>query len=977
MRSLFIWSFVLTIVLLGQQCKTFASTNNVSKVITPIPDDEITSETSGSEVELGMPTGLTITPYGNLILKLQWTPGTITGTTSDKVRYLIYRSESYDGQYERIGYTSFGDSTYLDGGGTGSLIEGTTYYYKVQAYAPNENVSSNIYYFEPVSCVATAMDIADNEFYNENDMVTYLRNGLINRDSEIVLYLWVANYTSGYHKTLYEKAVAENENLNSSSSAGDYFKYHILNYDADLTDIRLERNGLKQYKLTYWPEYYTTHSEETAVDQTLQTLIQSELKLSNTASDYEKAKAVYDYLSSHSTYDLSLRNGKSRCSAYDALINHHAVCQGFANASYKMLRELGVMNRIVIGEVYYNNEWRIHAWNYVLIDGKWYNFDATTEDHFFEDYGWISYKWFLKTDEDLGSDFRRDSTEYGSSFAQSHPMGQNSILVPIDETLSLSANNISSTTISLEWNKLNRATGYVLYRSTSPNGTYTKIKDIPGRSTADKDITNGIVYYYKVRAYEKTNGGNNYSAFSEIIPAITLETPILSSTSFTNIPDGLQITWKTTAGATSYDLYRLKDGDSTYTKIASNITTTSYIDKTVAPSTSYYYILQGCYNKNGINTTSSNSNAKKVTTNEKMNTPTITPSSGVTIKLSWNKLSGITAYDIYRSNSENGTYTYLKTTTGLSTSDTGLTAGNRYYYRITGYKTVNGTKYYTLYSDAKAAVTLATPTISTIELSDEGVLLNWSKASGADRYNIYRSENQQGNYQYITSIVGGTLSYTDSSIEEGKKYYYQVRPYKKIDGIVYYGGYSTYKSIYILGTPSVTISPSSGITMRLSWTSVSGTSAYEIYRSTDEDGIYTYIKTTTGTSTSDTNLNAGTRYYYKVRAYQNSSEGKIYSKYCTVVAVALATPQFKSASITDNGIDLSWSKASGADRYNIYRSTSENGTYEYITSILGGNLSYTDPDADQTCTYYYRVRAYKRVDGIVYYGGYSDPIKVN
>ncbi|MBO4928032.1 MAG: hypothetical protein J5379_07270, partial [Clostridiales bacterium] len=64
------------------------------------------------------------------------------------------------------------------------------------------------------------------------------------------------------------------------------------------------------------------------------------------------------------------------------------------------------------------------------------------------------------------------------------------------------------------------------------------------------------------------------------------------------------------------------------------------------------------------------------------------------------------------------------------------------------------------------------------------------------------------------------------------------------------------------------------------------------------------------------------------------------------------------------------SKASGADRYNIYRSTSENGTYEYIQSVQKVE-SFTDTTAEDGVTYYYKVRAYKKLDGIVYYGGYS------
>lgn len=67
------------------------------------------------------------------------------------------------------------------------------------------------------------------------------------------------------------------------------------------------------------------------------------------------------------------------------------------------------------------------------------------------------------------------------------------------------------------------------------------------------------------------------------------------------------------------------------------------------------------------------------------------------------------------------------------------------------------------------------------------------------------------------------------------------------------------------------------------------------------------------------------------------------------------------------GTKITWSKASGADRYNIYRSTSLNGSYEYLASVQHVE-NYIDTNADSNQEYYYKVRAYKKYDGIVYYG---------
>ncbi|MBO4928466.1 MAG: hypothetical protein J5379_09500 [Clostridiales bacterium] len=928
-------------------------------------------------VSLGIPQNVTVSRYGYLLLQLDWQPGSVSGIDTDKVSYLIYRSETTDdNDFVNIGYTKPGVTTFIDGGQNGSLVAGKEYFYKVQAYDSSSGATSNKYNTQPVSGIAEAIESPWTEFYNDADAIAFLKNALLNRNTHIEFYVWLKTLPSGYYEGLKKAAVEEKESLTDNSSSGDYFKFHSIRNTGSLDDMRAQRNGLTLYRLTYNPTYYTTSSEEQAVNVAVRQIIANDLNCTMNSSDYDKAKAVYEFLASLGEYDTSLRGSSSRVTAYDCLVLNKSVCQGYANAAYKMLRELGVMNRIVSGEVYYEGQWRVHAWNYVLIDGEWYNFDATSEDHFYESYGWISYKWFLKTDADCG-DFHIVEEKNDDNFVQNHPGATTSKIVPITDSLTLTATNISSTTIKINWNKLDRATGYALYRSTSPNGTFTKIADIAGRETADKNITNGTVYYYKVRAYEKCGSQNAYSSYSSVVPAITLTTPVLSSTSFEMLPQGVQVTLPEITGATGYNLFRKKAGDSSYTKIASNITNRVFVDKTAEPSTEYCYLAQARYDNDnlGLHVLSSNSNSKSVTTPARTPAITATPSSGVTIKLSWSQVSGATAYEIYRSSSENGNYTLVKTTTGLSSSDTNLTAGTRYYYRVAAYKTSNGAKkYLTFWSNAKATVTLATPTLNSVSSNAKGVVISWSKASGADCYNIYRATSANGTYSYVASVLSGTLTYTDTSAESGKTYYYRVRPYKKFSGVVYYGGYSSYKSINYLAQPKLSASPKSGVTMSLSWNAIPGASAYEIYRSSSLNGTYTLLKTTTGTSTSDTNLTAGTRYYYKIRAVKNTSSGKIYSNYCSAsAAVTLATPSAQGITRTANGTTITWSKASGADRYNVYRATSPDGPYEYVASVLGGQLSYTDTSTGTT-QYYYKVRPYKRVDGVVYYGGYSGKI---
>ncbi len=69
---------------------------------------------------------------------------------------------------------------------------------------------------------------------------------------------------------------------------------------------------------------------------------------------------------------------------------------------------------------------------------------------------------------------------------------------------------------NLKWNKSSGVTGYVVYYSTSKNGTYKKLATVKGTSYSTEKFDKADTYYFKVRAYTKTSDGNVYSAYSTV-----------------------------------------------------------------------------------------------------------------------------------------------------------------------------------------------------------------------------------------------------------------------------------------------------------------------------------------------------------------------------------------------------------------------------------------------------------------------------
>ena len=165
--------------------------------------------------------------------------------------------------------------------------------------------------------------------------------------------------------------------------------------------------------------------------------------------------------------------------------------------------------------------------------------------------------------------------------------------------------------------------------------------------------------------------------------------------------------------------------------------------------------------------------------------------------------------------------------------------------------------------------------------------------------------------------------------------------------------------------------------IKLTWNkTVNGANGYAVYRSTSKDGKYTLRKTITSKNTiefTDTGLDTNTTYYYKVRPYRMIEDKKEYGSYSEIVcAKPVLSKTTITVSSTSKKATIKWNKVLGASGYKVYSATSSNGTYSLKKTITSINtLSYTNTNLVSGKTYYYKVRAYRNVNGKVVYGPYS------
>ncbi len=144
-------------------------------------------------------------------------------------------------------------------------------------------------------------------------------------------------------------------------------------------------DGSYVYNMKIRPIYLLTKEQEKEFAREADRILAG-LHIEN-VSDYEKVRAIYNYICSNVTYDYANLEDDSytlKFTGYAAAINHTAVCAGIADLFYYLANSAGVEAHIRTNSN--------HAWNYVKLDGKYYYIDATWDLGLPES----EYQYFLK-----------------------------------------------------------------------------------------------------------------------------------------------------------------------------------------------------------------------------------------------------------------------------------------------------------------------------------------------------------------------------------------------------------------------------------------------------------------------------------------------------------------------------------------------------------------------------------------------------
>ena len=198
---------------------------------------------------------------------------------------------------------------------------------------------------------------------------------------------------------------------NGVPDEGDYLKYTMIGATSSLEGFHISGNKLYG-NLIFKNIIYSCDAAQEAELGTRISGALAGLELGG-KSPLQITHAINDYICEHVTYDYDHpSNNYRKYSAYAAMVDGKAVCQGYTALFYRMMLAAGLSCRIVSGI----GNGGAHSWNLVKMGTLWYYMDVTWNDS-----TGVRDRFFLKGSSNF-TDHQIDTKMYDAAFFAAHPV---------------------------------------------------------------------------------------------------------------------------------------------------------------------------------------------------------------------------------------------------------------------------------------------------------------------------------------------------------------------------------------------------------------------------------------------------------------------------------------------------------------------------------------------------------------------------
>lgn len=428
-----------------------------------------------------------------------------------------------------------------------------------------------------------------------------------------------------------------------------------------------------------------------------------------------------------------------------------------------------------------------------------------------------------------------------------------------------------------------------------------------------------------------------------------LETPVMTSAvaSLTSI----RLSWNAVPDATTYQL-ELKDPKlgtfSSLTQLAAN--TLTYLADGLTEKTTYTFRIRALGADTGSDWYQLNA-----TTPASPQTPVLqaTATFANVVSLSWQSVPTALGYVIERRLAAETAFTSLTTVAAdkLSYTDNLLSDNSLCVYRIKATGVYSDSPFATV--NVQTPAFLASPELVVNVIYNNALAISWKPVSNAITYQVAR-KMANGAYQSLGAFGSAVTAIKDTNLLIRTTYTYRIKavgdrtesPFVSLDAT----------------TPSLLVTPALALTVvynnviRVGWSAVSDAIRYQVDRKTANQDYQSVGTFEAGmVAFSDTTVQPGTTYTYRLKAFGRFSESPV-----TVAdgqtPAALAAPTLSLSVVYNNSLQLNWKAVPNATAYLVERIDS-GLRYQEVGTFKANVVTVNDTNLTPGAAYVYRIRA--------------------
>ena len=562
---------------------------------------------------------------------------------------------------------------------------------------------------------------------------------------------------------------------------------------------------------------------------------------------------------------------------------------------------------------------------------------------------------------------------YNSKYKYYYILGYKRFVVvdKLDKPTGFTASSVTSSEISLKWNKNTIAEGYVLEKK---DGT----KWIPIKSTANTSDTShkvsglkaGTAYSFRLKNYIE-GLSSEYATLNVNTKPYT--TTGMKCSSKTDVSANLQ--WDKNTSASGYELQKYDGSKWVTIKTFTSNENTSFNVTGLKASTAFKFRLRAYKNFGSAKEYSAftylNVNTRPyTTTGMKCSSKT-----DVSVNLQWDKNNSASGYELQKY--DGSKWETIKTFTSnenTSFNVTGLKASATFKFRLVAYKNFGSAKEYSAFTCLDVNTRPYTTTgMKCSSKTDVSVNLQWDKNTSASGYELQKYDGSKW-VAIKTFTSNENTSFDVTGLKASTIFKFRLVAYKNYGSAKEYSAFA-YLDVNTIPytTTGMKCSSKTDVSVNLQWDKNTSASGYELQK---YDGSkWVAIKTFTSnenTSFNVTGLKASTTFKFRLVAYKNYGSAKEYSAftYLDVNTIPYTTTGMKCSSKTNVSVNLQWNKNTSANGYVLERYNGKKWiTVKTFTS--NANTSFNVKGLKASTTFKFRLRAYKNFGSAKEYSAFT------